>query len=215
MRILITAGPTREYIDDVRFLSNASTGRMGCSLARAALAAGHRVILVHGPIACEPPRCEKTIPVTSAADMLGAVTAHIAEADAAIMAAAVSDYRPAERIPGKIKKQHGEQTLRLEATPDIAATVGRNKAERVHIGFALEASDGRRNALAKLRAKNFDLIVLNSPAAIGAEMTHAELLFASGESETLLNVTKDQLAERIVTALDMLKGQKGTCDGAR
>jgi len=215
MRILITAGPTREFIDDVRFLSNASTGRMGCALARTALAKGHHVILVHGPIACEPPRCEKTIPVTSAEDMLDAVTANIADADAAIMAAAVADYRPAERIPGKIKKQQGGQSLRLETTPDIAATVGLDKGERVHVGFALEASDGRRNALAKLRAKNFDLIVLNSPAAIGADLTDAELLYASGESEILSNVAKDQLAERIVTELETLKEKKGTCDGAR
>ncbi|MFW6158600.1 MAG: phosphopantothenoylcysteine decarboxylase [Planctomycetota bacterium] len=214
MRILITAGPTREYLDDVRFLSNASTGRMGCALARAAVAAGHRVVLVHGPLACRPPACDEVVPVVSAADMRREVVARVAEADAVVMAAAVADYRPAERAPGKRKKTDGPLMLRLEPTPDIAAEIGRQKGDRVHVGFALESSNARANARRKLREKHFDLIVLNSPAAIGAERSDVELLFASGETEALAG-RKDEIAARIIAAIDDLNERKGHADGAR
>ncbi|MFO7900011.1 MAG: phosphopantothenoylcysteine decarboxylase [Planctomycetota bacterium] len=215
MRILITAGPTREYLDDVRFLSNASTGRMGCALARAAAAAGHRVVLVHGPLACEAPECDAVVPVVSAADMCREVIARVAEADAVVMAAAVADYRPAERVAGKIRKGPAERTLRLAPTPDIAAEIGRDKGGRVHVGFALEAANARANARRKLREKNFDLIVLNSPAAIGADRTDVELLFASGEAEPLAAATKDRIAGRIIAGVEQLTTRKGAADGPR
>jgi len=208
MRVLITAGPTREFIDDVRYLSNASSGRMGCALAHAAEAAGHRVTFVCGPIECDPPACDTLVPVTSAAEMHHAVIQHLDGADAVLMAAAVADYAPAERRPGKIKKTDGEQALRLVRTADILAELGRRKEGRVLVGFALEAQNARENALRKLREKNLDLIVLNGPAAMGAGRATVELLFASGEAETLEHQPKADIAVRIIQAVGLLARHK-------
>ena len=204
MNILITAGPTREFIDDVRFLSNASSGRMGCALARAAKDAGARVTLVYGPAPCEPPECDELVRVVSAEEMRGAVLERAPHADAVIMSAAVADYRPATRIAGKIRKSEGELVLPLARNPDIAAEIGRSKSGRIHVGFALEVDNARENALRKLREKNLDLIVVNSPAAMGAERSTVELLFASGESETLADVSKDDIARRVVSAVEAI-----------
>jgi phosphopantothenoylcysteine decarboxylase/phosphopantothenate--cysteine ligase len=207
MRYLVTAGPTREFLDDVRFLSNASTGRMGCAIADAATTAGHAVTLVCGPVACAPPLVDTLVPVTSAAEMHRAVLEHLPAADVVVMAAAVADYRPAERVAGKIRKTGADLVLRLERTVDIAAGIGRDKARRVHVGFALEAdaaSDpdaARAAARRKLAAKHLDLIVLNGPAAMGSDHTTAELLFADGRTERLENVAKAALAERLVRAV--------------
>ena len=211
MNILITAGPTREFIDDVRFLSNASSGRMGCALARAAKAAGASVTFVYGPAPCDPPECDELVRVISAEEMRGAVLERAPRADAVIMAAAVADYRPARRIPGKLKKTNEDLVLPLEPTPDILAELGAQKGGRILVGFALEAVGGlaeadnaRENALRKLREKNLDLIVVNSPAAMGAERSTVELLFASGESETLADVSKDDIARRVVSAVEAI-----------
>ena len=202
MDILITAGPTREFIDDVRYISNASSGRMGCALVRAAMAAGHRVTFVCGPIECEPPECDTLVPVTSADEMCRAVLEHGRDADVIIMAAAVADYRPAERACGKIKKTGSELVLRLVLTPDILAELGRAKTPRqVLVGFALESADARDNALRKLREKNLDLIVVNGPAAMGADRAPVELLFASGESQILDEAPKSEIADRIIAAV--------------
>jgi len=214
MRYLVTAGPTREFIDDVRFLSNASSGRMGCALARAAKDAGGRVTLVYGAIAGAPPECDRLVPVTSAEEMRNAVIEHAARADAIIMAAAVADYRPAERTPGKIKKSADELVLRLARTPDILAELGRQKGGRILVGFALEAENARENALQKLREKDLDLIVVNSPAAMGADRASVELLFASGESEELADFPKSEIAARIIRAVETLKvNPQGSTDG--
>jgi phosphopantothenoylcysteine decarboxylase / phosphopantothenate---cysteine ligase len=213
MNYLVTAGPTREFLDDVRFLSNASTGRMGCAVAQAAHDAGHRVTLVCGPVACELPDCTTLIPVVSAQDMYQAVIEAVADADVVVMAAAVADYRPAQRVPGKIKKTDGPMTLELERTDDIAAQIGIDKAQpdgrqRIHIGFALEAANGRDNALRKLRDKHFDLIVLNGPAAMGSDVTSVELLRADGTVESLDRIPKTALAAHIVTTADTLAAMR-------
>jgi phosphopantothenoylcysteine decarboxylase / phosphopantothenate---cysteine ligase len=204
MKYLVTAGPTREFLDDVRFLSNASSGRMGCAVAQAAKDAGHQVTLICGHVDCELPDSDTLLPVVSAAEMHLAVTQFVGDADVVVMAAAVADYRPAERVRGKIKKTDDELVLHLERTTDIAAEIGRDKGSRVHIGFALESSDGRDNALRKLREKNFDLIILNGPAAMGSDITSAELIHADGESEALDGILKTHLAARIITAADAL-----------
>ncbi len=204
MNLLITAGPTREFIDDVRYISNASTGLMGCALAHAAADAGHCVTFICGPITCEPPECDTLIPVTSADEMLRAVREHVPRADAVVMAAAVADYAPAERSPGKIKKADGELALRLMCTTDILAELGRDKGGRVLVGFALEAENARENALRKLSEKNLDLIVVNGPAAMGARRTTVELLFASGETEIIADAPKLEIASRIVQAVESL-----------
>ncbi len=204
MRYLITAGPTREFIDDVRYLSNASSGRMGCALARAALDAGGQVTLVCGPIECEPPDGAALVRVVSAAEMRKAVLERFDQADTIIMAAAVADYRPAKRVAGKIKKTGRELVLRLGPTDDILAELGRRKGGRILVGFALEAENARENALRKLREKNLDLIVVNSPAAMGAEIADAELLFPSGESQTLSHLAKSGIARRIIAAVEAI-----------
>ncbi len=205
MNYLITAGPTREFIDDVRYLSNASSGRMGCELARAAKEAGSHVTLVCGPIECQPPECDEVVRVVSAEEMRRAVMERAPRADVVIMAAAVADYRPASRVPGKIKKSELGIVLRLEQTPDILAELGRRKGGRqILVGFALEAENARENALRKLREKNLDLIVLNGPAAIGAEQASVELLFASGRVEDIENAPKSTVAVRIIEAVGSL-----------
>lgn len=205
MNILVTAGPTREFIDDIRYLSNSSTGMMGCALAQAAADAGHSVTLVCGPITCEPPACDTLLPVTSAEEMARAVREQAPQADAVIMAAAVADYTPAERAPGKMKKTEGELVLRLKRTADILAELGGAKSGRILVGFALEADDVRANALRKLREKNLDLVVVNGPAAMGALRSTVELIFASGEAETLADTPKTEIATRIIHAVESLK----------
>jgi phosphopantothenoylcysteine decarboxylase/phosphopantothenate--cysteine ligase len=205
MNILVTAGPTREFLDDVRYLSNASSGLMGCALAQAAVDAGHNVTLICGPITCELPACDTLVPITSAAEMARAVREQAPQADVVIMAAAVADYTPAERAPGKMKKTDGERVLRLKRTTDILAELGGDKGERTLVGFALEADNARGNAIRKLREKNLDLIIANSPAAMGAGHSAVELIFASGQTETLADAPKTEIATHIIRAIESLK----------
>ena len=205
MKILVTAGPTREFIDDVRYLSNASSGRMGCAIAHAAKVAGHNVTLVCGPLECEPPQCDEVVRTVSAAEMRDAVRRHAAGADAVVMAAAVADYAPAERRTGKIAKSDDDLVLRLTRTADILAELGREKGSRILVGFALEAGNARENALRKLREKNLDLIALNGPAAMGADRASAELIFASGAAEMLSDRPKSEIADCIIRAVEELK----------
>src|ERR1041385_7147217 len=143
MMILITAGPTREYLDDVRFLSNASSGKMGYALAQAALDAGHQVILVSGPVALEPPAGCEWHAVETTGEMYDACLAHFPMCNGVIGAAAVCDYRPRQRLMGKIAKTGQPLILELVETPDILAELGRQKAGRWVVGFALEAQDPR------------------------------------------------------------------------
>jgi phosphopantothenoylcysteine decarboxylase/phosphopantothenate--cysteine ligase len=133
--------------------------------------------------------------------------------DVILMAAAVADFRPAERIDGKIKKNGDGRTLRLERTPDILAKLGREKAGRIHVGFALESASPRENALRKLREKHLDLIVVNGPAAMGADRADVELIDASGAVETLAGATKDEIAARIIAFVEQLAHRKGTPNG--
>lgn len=198
MRFLVTAGPTREPLDDVRFLSNPSTGRMGFACAIAARAAGHQVTLVTGPVDLPDPPGVRTIRVTTAVEMHQAAMEAFASADAVIATAAVSDYRPAKRIRGKMKKGARRLTLELMATPDILAGMGRRKGRRVLIGFALEASDGRANAAGKLRRKNLDAIVLNAPSSFGSGRIDATILDADGGCVELGSVRKEALARYLV-----------------
>ena len=169
MRFLITAGGTREYIDPVRFISNASSGRMGYALARAALKAGHEVTLITAPTALKLPAGAKVVPVQTAAEMFKAVKQQFPKCDCLIMAAAVSDYTPAHRSKTKLKKQPGKLTLELKPTPDILKWAGRRKKRQIVVGFALEDRDLRANAERKLREKHLDLIIANTPGAIGSE----------------------------------------------
>jgi len=168
--VLITAGPTYEPIDPVRFIGNFSSGKMGYALAEAFAGAGARVILVSGPVSLSPehPSIE-IIRVTTAREMLEKCLAVFPRCDIAILAAAVADYTPANPSKNKLKREHDTLSLELKANPDIAAELGkRKKAGQILAGFALETGNGHENALQKLRKKNFDFIVLNSLEDQGA-----------------------------------------------
>ena len=201
MRILVTAGPTREYLDDVRYLSNDSSGRMGYALAAAARAAGHAVVLVSGPVHLDPPQGCECLFVSTTAQMRDACVSQFGECDGVIAAAAVCDYKPLNRVSGKISKTGGPITLEMIETDDVLAELGRRKERRWVLGFALEAANARENALQKLRAKNCDWIVLNGPAAIGAEANSVEVLDASGLVVTSFSGPKAAVAEHLIAWL--------------
>ncbi len=182
LRILITAGPTREYIDPVRYLSNDSTGRMGFAIAAEAIRRGHAVTLIHGPVALAPPAGVRTEAIVSAAEMLEACRRAWPRQDVLIMSAAVADYRPARVSDSKIKKSRDDLTLELEPTTDVLADLsGKRRAGQRVIGFALEDRDPRENARSKLERKGLDAIVLNPPAAIGRTRSRLEILRRGGE----------------------------------
>lgn len=212
MRVLITAGPTREYLDDVRYLSNASTGRMGYALATAASAAGHLVTLVHGPTAEAPPKANKVIAVGSACDMFEAVAAEFPTCDLFIACAAVSDYRPRQRAAQKIKRDSAEVlTLELVANPDIVAEMAaRRRNDQGVICFALETHDGEANARAKLARKAADAIVLNMAEAIGAETTEITIISADGHHDATFRGLKDGAARLIVATAEQIVHTKTT-----
>ena len=208
---LVTAGPTCEDIDPVRFITNRSSGGMGYAVARAAVARGNRVTLVSGPVAIEAPEGCEVVRVRSAREMYDAVLARSAEADVVVMAAAVADFRPKARAPGKIRKKDAKKddglTLELERTEDILAEIGGRKSKQVLVGFALEAPAGagefitdgmRASALAKLASKNLDAIVLNGPGAMASGRSAVEVLEADGEWRHWGEAPKDEHARRVV-----------------
>ncbi len=169
-RVVVTAGPTREHLDDVRYLSNASTGRMGWELAREARRRGAKVTLVLGPVELPAVPGVEVVRVLSTRDLLVATRKAVRGADLVVFAAAPADWRPAVRVRGKLKKdgRGRARVLRLVENPDVAATLGRTKGRRVHVGFALEVRDGLRYARGKLARKRLDAIVLNGPQNLGA-----------------------------------------------
>ena len=187
----------------MRFLSNASSGRMGCAVASAALARGHQVVLVCGPLEVSPPPCDVRR-VVSTRDMLAACRAALADVDAVVMAAAPADFRPARRVKGKIKKTAAPPTLRLTRTPDILTDLARRRTAQVLVGFALEARDLVENARGKLKAKGLDLIVANAPSAIAAESSTVHILRPDGADEVLDHSPKERTAERIVEIIEQL-----------
>jgi phosphopantothenoylcysteine decarboxylase/phosphopantothenate--cysteine ligase len=198
MRILITAGPTREYLDDVRYLSNASSGRMGYALATAALDAGHDVVLVSGPVEVPAPVGAEVHPVETTEQMRNACVARFSDCDGVIAAAAVCDYKPRHRIAGKIAKTGDPIAIEMIETDDVLAQLGRRKDGRWVIGFALEAENPRANALQKLRAKNCDYVVVNSPAAIGSPTNTVELIDAGGQPVAQWSGDKREVALNLI-----------------
>ncbi len=202
MHVLVTGGPTREYLDDVRFLSNPSTGAMGFACAEAAERAGHRVTLVTGPSAFADPRGVTVVRVTSALEMRASAMKAYRTAGAVIATAAVSDYRPARRVKGKIKKGPARVSLPMVRTPDILGEMGRRKGGRILIGFALETKDEIANALAKLAAKRLDHVVLDAPAAFGADRIDATVIHADGSRESFRRISKRELAKLLVGLLE-------------
>ena len=199
---LITAGPTREYLDPVRFFSNPSSGKMGFSLARAARNAGARVILVSGPVALRPTKGVKLIRVESAQEMCQEVLRHYRDADIVIMAAAVADYRPEKRLDKKVKKGRGAISVRMVRTPDILALLDKKRRKRLLVGFAAETGSLVREARRKLREKNLDMIVANDvsrrDAGFGSDYNRALIIDKNGTVTRLPRMSKDSLAGIIV-----------------
>ena len=201
-RILITSGPTRQFLDPVRYLTNASSGRMGRALAEAALALGHKVVVVSGPVNLEYPASAEVRWVVSTDDLLAACQELFPACDGVIGAAAPCDYRPVRVEERKIAKTGEGLVLNLVETPDVMATLGATRrAGQWLVGFALETDDQRFRALTKLVKKSCDLIVLNAPSAIDAEGNDVEVLDKSGSAIATLSGTKELVARGILETI--------------
>ena len=211
--VLITAGPTQEAIDPVRYISNASTGKMGYALVRACLKRGAEVTLVSGPTHLSLKAWQAFCPlnvvdVVSSADMCNATTKAFTQADIAILCAAVADFTPANKAEQKIKKQPGQTSMTIEmtTTTDIAATLGqRKRADQQLVGFALETHDEMHNAQRKLQSKNLDMIVLNSlqdtGAGFGTDTNKVTFLYPNGTIKNLPLMPKEEVADEIISHL--------------
>ncbi len=208
-KVLVTAGCTREPIDPVRFISNHSTGKMGYAIAEAARDRGAEVILVSGPTSLQPPSGVKTIRIESAREMMAVVSEEYGQADIIIKAAAVGDYRPKDVAAQKLKKGDGELTLTLERNPDILEYLGKNKGDRVLVGFAAETENLVANAKTKIAKKNLDLIVANDLTAEGAgfgtETNIVKLIYHDGRIDSLDIMSKRQVADAILNTILELK----------
>ena len=208
MNVLVTAGPTREALDPVRFLSNRSTGKMGYAIARAAVARGHCCRLVSGPTALSAPDRVEVQAVVSAQDMLSAVEAAVPWCDALIMCAAVADWRPATLSTRKLKKSGHRTSLELVRTPDILETVASRKGDRLFVGFAAETDDIERHAEGKMRRKGLDMIVANDvslPGAGFASDTNQVHVFRPGCAPVQLPMMdKGELGGRLIEMLESI-----------
>ncbi len=204
MRILVTAGPTREFFDSVRFISNPSSGRMGYCIAAAAARRGHEVALVSGPVELAEPKGVEVIPVVAAQEMFDVCMSLFPDCRAAIMTAAVCDYRPTRRLDHKLKKRNRVRPIHLQPTADICATLGHEKGDRIVIGFAMEDRNHRAHAEAKLRRKRCDAIVLNGIENVGGDTAGVEILRADGGWSAPIAGTKAEIAERVVDLTESL-----------
>jgi len=204
-RILVTAGPTQEPIDAVRFISNRSSGKMGFAIANAATLRGADVTLVSGPVSLQTPRNVTRVDVETAEEMLKVVQRHFSRQDAIIMAAAVADFAPRQPSRQKMKKedvQERELTVELEKTEDILESLGRKKNGKVLVGFALETHDDVQNAKEKLKRKHLDFVVLNNPliegSGFGADTNVVSIIDKSGSMEKLPKLSKFDVANAIL-----------------
>jgi phosphopantothenoylcysteine decarboxylase/phosphopantothenate--cysteine ligase len=205
--VLITAGPTQEPLDPVRYLSNRSSGKMGYALAEAAVARGARVILVSGPVSLSPPSGVELIPVRTALEMRKAVLDHLEQATIIIKAAAVADYHRANPPQQKVKKTAARMSLELDPTPDILAEAGRKKGDRLLVGFAAETENLIEEARRKLQSKNCDMVVANLVAQTGigfeSDENEVTLVLSTGETIPVARASKASIAQRIFD--EMLK----------
>jgi phosphopantothenoylcysteine decarboxylase/phosphopantothenate--cysteine ligase len=205
LRFLITAGGTREYIDPVRFISNASSGRTAFALARAALKAGHKVTLVTASTTQRPPNGTKTIKVETAAEMFGAVKKHFEKCDCLIMAAAVADYTVSKPSKTKIKKTDKPLAIKLKPTADILKWAGKRKTRsQIVVGFALEDKAMRARAEKKLKDKSLDMIIANSLAAIGSDKSTVQIKMSHTKWLRLARASKTTLAKHIIRLIQTL-----------
>jgi phosphopantothenoylcysteine decarboxylase/phosphopantothenate--cysteine ligase len=238
MRILITAGPTREYIDPVRFITNGSSGRMGYAVAAAAARRGHKVTLLSGPVALKPPAVGATVPrrardragpsaagacgvvpFVSVKDLAAAMRKHFPSADAVVMAAAVGDFRPVRALRRKLSRSGGPMTLRLVPTPDVLArAAARKRKGQLIFAFAVEQGPRKRivaKALAEMDRKGADFVLLNTPAAMGAEGSQACILSPAGVVLPWARRAKAALAREIVRILEEAAGKMAGMPGDR
>jgi len=212
IKVLVTAGPTRERIDPIRFITNRSSGKMGYALARAARDRGAQVTLISGPTSLKRPPYMDFVQVETALQMRDAVMERFKWADVLIMAAAVADYRPKESLERKLKKSDSELVLRLTPNPDILAELGGEKGNKILVGFAAETEHVVSNALEKLRAKNLDLIVANNVLERGAgfesDTNIVTIIDERGKAEKLPILSKDEVAHRILDRIsEMIRGE--------
>ncbi len=201
-RILLTSGPTRQYIDPVRYLTNASSGLMGASLSQSAVAAGHDVTIVSGPVAVDYPSAATVIPVISTEEMLQAARDHFPHCDGLIGVAAPCDYRPIRVEDKKIKKTGRPLILELTETEDVVAALGAEKQHRWVVGFALETDDQRFRAITKLHRKNCNLIVLNGPNAMDSLVNEVQVLNGAGETILMARGEKTHVADEIFRVIE-------------
>ena len=204
MRILVTAGPTREYFDTVRFISNPSSGKMGFAIAAEAAARGHEVVLVSGPVAIAEPADVQVVHVVSAEEMFGAAVSAFEDCRAAVMTAAVCDYRPTRRLDHKLKKKNRVRPIQLQPTRDICAHLGRTKGDRFVVGFAMEDHDHLAHAEKKLQGKHCDAIVLNGIENVAGDDAEIRFLLANGGWQASIGGAKVILAEAIVNLIEVL-----------
>ena len=196
-RILITSGPTREYLDPIRYLTNASSGRMGAALAAAAVEARHEVVLVSGPVDVDYPESVEVVPVVSTQEMLDACLEIFPRSDGLIGVAAPSDYRPVQVARSKIRRTGGPLQVNLVETPDVVATLGSVKESQWMVAFALETEDQRMRALQKLERKSCDLIVVNGPGALHSPHTELEVIDPSGNVLASAAGPKSEVARQV------------------
>ena len=202
MKFLVTAGPTREPIDPVRFISNRSSGKMGYAVAQSAVGHGHEVVLISGPVSIDPPVGVELIRVATAEEMLAAVKGRVAWCDVLIMAAAVADWRPRSLNRHKLKKRGVPMVLQLDPVPDILQTVLPEKGRRIFVGFAAETQNLEKEARRKMEDKGLDLIVANDVNEPGSgfdvDTNRVILISCDGKCEALPLMPKSQVADRII-----------------
>jgi phosphopantothenoylcysteine decarboxylase / phosphopantothenate---cysteine ligase len=213
VQVLVTAGPTREALDPVRFISNRSSGRMGYAVAEAARAAGHAVRLISGPVALAAPEGVTLVRVTTAAEMLAAVRRHVRGCDVLVMAAAVADWRPEKPAPRKLKKSAGPPRIAWVATADILKTIAPlKKKSQVFCGFAAETHALAREARRKLRDKNLDALAANDVSQKGrgfeAEFNQLTLYRPAGRAVRLALMTKKKCAQALWRVLEEISAAK-------
>jgi phosphopantothenoylcysteine decarboxylase/phosphopantothenate--cysteine ligase len=208
VRFVVTAGPTREAIDPVRFISNRSSGKMGYAIAAAALARGHEVTLISGPASIAPPPRAKFIPVTSADELHDAVHRSVRGCDVLVMCAAVSDYKPAAPDARKMEKRKSPFALKLIPTRDILASLPQEHRRYLVVGFAAETHDLKNNAQRKLRRKNCDMIVANdvsrSDSGMESDVNEVVIFFRNGESEKISRASKKIIARELVKKISKM-----------
>ena len=208
MRFVVTAGPTREAIDPVRFISNRSSGKMGYAIAEAALARGHEVTLISGPASIAPPRGTQLVSITTSDELYNAVHRAARACDALVMCAAVSDYKPAAPAKRKMKKRKVPFALKLIPTRDILASLPKENRRFLVVGFAAETHDLKINAQKKLRRKNCDMIVANdvsrSDSGMESDENEVVIFFPNGESEKISRASKKIIARELVKKISKM-----------